>query len=260
MKILFIGDIVGKPGRDAALALVPGLREEYDLDLVIANAENVAGGWGITPPLARMLLAGGMDVLTMGNHTWSKSEGTDIFEEEPRILRPANYPPGTPGRGHGLFKTASGTVVGVANVNGRVFMDPLDDPFRAADDIIACLSQHTKVLFFDFHAETTSEKVAFGRHCDGRVSAVVGTHTHVPTADERILPRGTAYQTDVGMCGPENSVIGMDVETVLLRFRTQMPYRFKVAEGHAVLNSVVINIDERTGCARSIERIVRYVG
>jgi 2',3'-cyclic-nucleotide 2'-phosphodiesterase len=139
-------------------------------------------------------------------------------------------------------------------------MDPLDDPFRAADDIIACLSQHTKVLFIDFHAETTSEKVAFGRHCDGRVSAVVGTHTHVPTADERILPRGTAYQTDAGMCGPEDSVIGMDVETVLLRFRTQMPYRFKVAEGRAVLNGVVIDIDERTGCARKIERIVRHVG
>lgn len=257
MRILFIGDIVGKPGREAALHLVPQLREEYSIDLAIANAENVAGGWGITPPIARMLLGGGMDVLTMGNHTWSKTEGLDVFEEEPRALRPANYPPGTPGRGYGLFKTASGTVVGVANLNGRVFMDALDDPFRIADDVIRCLSMHTKVIFVDFHAETTSEKVAFGYHCDGRVSAVVGTHTHVPTADERILPGGTAYISDVGMCGPENSVIGMDVETVLLRFRTQMPHRYKVAEGRGVLNGVVVDIDESTGAARAIERVSR---
>jgi hypothetical protein len=258
MKILFIGDIVGKPGREAALNLVPVLREEFALDLVVANAENVAGGWGITPPIARMLLQGGMDVLTMGNHTWSKMEGTDVFAEESRVLRPANYPPGTPGRGYGLFKTASGTVVGVANMNGRVFMEPLDDPFRVADEIIASLSAQAKVILFDFHAETTSEKVAFGYHCDGRVSAVLGTHTHVPTADERILPKGTAYITDVGMCGPENSVIGMDTETILLRFRTQLPHRFKVAEGRGVLHGVIIDVEEKTGCARSIERVTRY--
>jgi 2',3'-cyclic-nucleotide 2'-phosphodiesterase len=257
MRILFIGDIVGKPGREAALEWVPRLREEFGIDLAVANAENVAGGWGITPPIARMLLAGGMDVLTMGNHTWSKTEGLDVFEEEPRVLRPANYPPGAPGRGFGLYKTAKGTVVGVANLNGRVFMDPLDDPFRVADEIIACLSPHTKVLFFDFHAETTSEKVAFGYHCDGRVSAVVGTHTHVQTADERVLPNGTAYISDVGMCGPAHSVIGMDVETVLLRFRTQLPHRFKVAEGSGMLNGVVVDIDEATGRARSIQRVNR---
>lgn len=258
MKILFIGDIVGKPGRDAALHLIPDLRSEFAADLVIANAENVAGGWGITPPLARQLLSGGIDVITLGNHTWAKSDGLDVIEEQPRVLRPANYPPGAPGRGFGLFKTAnSGALVAVANLNGRTFMEPLDDPFRMADEIIAQVSTQANVIFFDFHAETTSEKMAFGWHCDGRVSAVVGTHTHVPTADERLLPGGTAYITDVGMCGPEDSVIGMDVETVLLRFRTQLPHRFRVADGKAILCGVSIDIDENTGRARSIERIRR---
>ncbi|MDX1932817.1 MAG: TIGR00282 family metallophosphoesterase [Capsulimonadales bacterium] len=257
MKILFIGDIVGKPGRDAALALVPELRREFGIDLAIANAENVAGGWGITPPLARALLCGGLDVLTMGNHTWAKEDGLEVIADDPRLLRPANYPPGAPGRGCGLFRTASGITVGVANLNGRVFMEPLDDPFRAADEIIAQLKPQAQVLFFDFHAETTSEKQAFGWHCAGRVSAVVGTHTHVPTADERILPGGTAFVTDVGMCGPENSVIGMDVETCLRRFRTQLPYRHRVAEGSAILNGVVIEVEEATGEARGIVRVTR---
>ena len=260
MIILFIGDIVGKPGRDAALALVPILRAEYKPDLVIANAENIAGGWGITPPIAQMLLHGGMDVLTMGNHTWAKAEGEAVMETQARVLRPANYPPGTPGRGFGLFKTASGALVGVANLNGRTFMEPLDDPFRAADAIISEVAAHTKVIFFDFHAETTSEKVAFGWHCDGRVSAVVGTHTHIPTADERVLPGGCAYITDAGMCGPINGVIGMDKEIVLARFRTQMPHRFQVAEGPAALSGVVIDINEATGKARSIERVYRHDG
>ncbi|GAB4464605.1 MAG: TIGR00282 family metallophosphoesterase [Armatimonadaceae bacterium] len=257
MRILFIGDIIGKPGREAALSLVPGLREEFDIDIVVANAENVAGGWGITASIAHALLNGGMDVLTMGNHTWSKLDGVDVLDGEPRVLRPANYPPGTPGRGYGLFKTRSGKMIGVANLNGRVFMEPLDDPFRIADEIIAALCPHTRVMLFDFHAETTSEKVAFGYHCDGRVSAVLGTHTHVQTADERILPRGTAYITDTGMCGPEHSVIGMEIETVLLRFRTQMPHRFKVAEGDAVLNGVIIDVDDHSGKALSIHRIAR---
>lgn len=257
MKILFIGDIVGRPGRDAALELVPLLRAEFSPDLVIANAENSAGGWGITPPIAAMFLSGGMDVLTMGNHTWAKSEGEEVMETQARVLRPANFPPGAPGRGFGLFKTLSGSLVGVANLNGRTFMEPLDDPFRAADDIIKQLSAHTKVLFFDFHAETTSEKIAFGWHCDGRASAVVGTHTHVPTADERVLPGGTAYITDVGMCGPIDSVIGMDKDIVLARFRTQLPHRFKVADGPAALNGVLIDVNEATGKARSIERVYR---
>ncbi len=261
MKILFIGDIVGKPGRDAALELVPTLRAEFAADMVIANAENVAGGWGITPPLARQLLSGGIDVITMGNHTWAKSDGLEVIDDQPRVLRPANYPPGAPGRGYGLFKTAtSGALVGVANLNGRTFMEPLDDPFRCADEIIEQLSPQAKVLFFDFHAETTSEKMAFGWHCDGRASVVVGTHTHVPTADERVLPGGTAYITDVGMCGPEDSVIGMDVETVLLRFRTQLPHRFRVAEGKAMVCGVIVDVDETTGHARRIERIRRTHG
>lgn len=258
MNILFVGDIVGKPGREAALTLVPILRAEYALDLVIANAENVAGGWGITADLTRLLLARGMiDVITMGNHTWARPDSIEVFEEEARVLRPANYPPGAPGRGCGLFKTPRGALVGVANINGRTFMEPLDDPFRAADEIIARMRPQTPVLFIDFHAETTSEKMAFGWHCDGRVSVVVGTHTHVQTADERVLPGGTAFITDAGMCGPEHSVIGMDIEAVLAKFRTQMPHRFKVAEGRANLCGVVIDVDEETGRARHIERIQR---
>ena len=257
MNILFFGDIVGKPGRDILLERIGGLRAEYQADLVVANAENSAGGKGITHSITRALLDGGVDVITMGNHTWSKAEGVEVLDTEARALRPANFPPGTPGRGCGVYKTAGGAHVGVANLNGRIFMEPLDDPFRAADDIIAKLHEHAKVLLFDFHAETTSEKSAFGWHCAGRVSAVVGTHTHVPTADERILPGGTAYITDVGMCGPRDSVIGMDVETILQKFRTQMPSRFLVAEGSAMICGVAIDVDEQSGKARSIERIYR---
>ena len=258
MKILFVGDIVGKPGRDAALAIIPGLRVEHAIDLVIANAENVAGGWGITGGIARLLLSvGEVDVITMGNHTWAKDEIHDLLKDEPRLLRPANYPPGTPGRGFGIFKTASGATIGVANLNGRALMEPLECPFRCADEIIACVKNYTPNLFIDFHAETTSEKVAFGWHCDGRASAVVGTHTHVQTADERVLPGGTAYITDAGMCGPVDSVIGMDINIVLSRFRTQMPHRFKVAEGCANLCGVIVDLDEATGQARSIERVSR---
>jgi metallophosphoesterase (TIGR00282 family) len=257
MRIVFVGDIVGKPGRDAVVTLVPTLRAEFLPDLVIVNAENAAGGLGVTPEIARTLLANGMDVLTLGNHAWSKREVEGFLAKESRVLRPANYPPGSPGRGYGVFKTPGGTLVGIANLNGRIFMEPLDDPFRAADDIIAHLRAITPVIFFDFHAEATSEKAAFGWHCDGRVSAVVGTHTHVQTADERVLPGGTAYITDAGMCGPEDSVIGMDVETVVLRFRTQMPHRFKVAQGPARLCGVLVEVDERTGRATRIERISR---
>jgi hypothetical protein len=259
MRILFVGDVVGKPGRDAVLTMTPILRAEFAPDLVVVNAENAAGGLGITPEIARNLLASGMDVLTLGNHTWSKREVDEFLSGEPRVLRPANYPPGSPGRGHGLFKTPGGVLVGVANVNGRTFMEPLDDPFRAADEIIACLRPMTPILFIDFHAETTSEKMAFGWHCDGRVSAVVGTHTHVQTADERVLPGGTAYLTDAGMCGPENSVIGMDVAASLERFRTQRPHRFQVAEGPVRLCGAVIDVDEQTGRASRIERVSRLV-
>lgn len=257
MIILFVGDLVGKPGREAALTMMPILRAEFGPDLVVVNAENVAGGLGITPEIARVLLDNGMDVLTLGNHAWSKREAYEFLDAEPRVLRPSNYPPGSPGRGHGLYKTRKGALVGVANVNGRTFMEPLDDPFRAADEIIAALHPLTSLLFIDFHAETTSEKAAFGWHCSGRVSAVVGTHTHVQTADERILPGGTAFITDAGMCGPEDSVIGMDVAVSLERFRTQRPHRFQVAEGPVRLCGVVVDIDEATGRAQRIERISR---
>jgi len=260
MKIVFLGDIVGKPGREAALTVVPILRAEYAPDLIVANAENVAGGWGITGEIARALHAGGIDVVTLGNHTWAKPDAYDFLGAETRVLRPANYPPGAPGRGWGLYKTASGLTVGVANLIGRIFMEPLDDPFRAADEVIAHLRPHTNVLFFDFHAETTSEKQAFGWYLDGRASAVVGTHTHVQTADERVLPGGTAYITDVGMCGPENSVIGMDVSIVVERFRTQLPHRFQVATGGPTrVCAVLVSVDPDTGRAAGIERISRLV-
>lgn len=258
MKFLFFGDIVGKPGRDAVIALLPGLRDEYTPDIVVANAENIAGGWGITPHICHALLTSGVDVVTMGNHTWAKEDGIEIISGEPRILRPLNYPPGTPGRGAGLFRTKQGLLVGVANIMGRVFMEPLDCPFRAADNFFATFTPKTDVLLIDFHAETTSEKVAFGHHCTGRASVVVGTHTHVATADERILPGGTAYITDVGMCGPADSVIGMDTETILNRFRTQLPHhRARVAEGAGSINAVLAEVDESTGRAQSIVRIAR---
>lgn len=259
MNVLFVGDIVGKPGREAALSLVPSLRAEYSADLVIANAENVAGGWGITRDIVRMLLVRGeIDVITTGNHAFGKPESLDVYDEEPRLLRPANFPPGTPGRGGGLYKTRGGVLVGVLNIMGRALMEQsLDDPFRMVDEILTCARAQTPVLFIDFHAETTSEKLAFAWHCDGRVSAIIGTHTHVPTADERVLPGGTAYITDVGMCGPDASIIGMDIESVLTRFRTQMPRRFKVAAGPATLCGVFIDVDEATGHARHIERLAR---
>ncbi len=258
MKILFFGDIVGKSGRDAVLTTLPMLRDEFAPDMVIANAENIAGGWGITPGMAHCLLTGGIDVVTMGNHTWAKQDGVPVIESEARILRPMNYPPGAPGRGGGLFRTKSGLLVGVANVMGRVFMEPLDDPFRAADEFLATFGAKTDVLFIDFHAETTSEKVAFGYHCDGRASVVVGTHTHVPTADERVLSGGTAYITDVGMCGAAESIIGMNVEAILQRFRTQLPqFRARVAEGAGVINAVLADVDENTGKARGIARVTR---
>lgn len=234
-----------------------GLREECGADLVVANAENVAAGRGITPPLAHSLLDRGVDVLTLGNHAFARTSDPDFFDNEPRLLRPANYPPGAPGRGVGVFKTSSGHLVGVVNLLGRSLMDPVDDPFQAAEAAIAQVSSHTASILLDFHAETTSEKAAMGWHLDGRVSAVVGTHTHVATADERILPRGTAFQTDVGMCGPMDSVLGMAVDGVLARFRTALPQRFEVAEGRCVLHGVRIEIDDATGRARTIERVRR---
>jgi 2',3'-cyclic-nucleotide 2'-phosphodiesterase len=255
MRVLFLGDIVGKPGRDAVCEHLPLLRQEYTPELIIANGENAAAGFGITEAIVRTLLEQGVDVITTGNHVWAKTEELEVLDTEPRLLRPANYPLETPGRGYGIFRTKQGNLIGVANLMGRALMAPLDDPFRTVDEIITLVHQQTPLLFVDFHAEATSEKVAFGWHCAGRVSAVIGTHTHVPTADEKILPGGTAYLTDAGMCGPEHSVIGMEIASSLARFRTGMPHRFRVAEGSASVNGVVVDLDPSSGKALRIERI-----
>jgi len=255
MKILFIGDIVGSPGREAVKSLLPGLKQRHGLDFIIANAENAAGGSGITPKIAEDLFSFGVDVLTSGDHIWKKRDIFEVIDSEPRILRPLNYPAVAPGRGKGLFKASCGSLVGVINVNGRVFMEALECPFRASLQAQEELSQKAKVIIVDIHAEATSEKVALGWYLDGRVSAVVGTHTHIQTADEKILPSGTAYITDVGMTGPLDSVIGRKIEDVLSRFLTAVPTRFDIAEDNIQLQAVVIDIDENTGKARSIVRI-----
>jgi 2',3'-cyclic-nucleotide 2'-phosphodiesterase len=248
-----IGDVVGKPGRRAVRALVPGLRRELSLDIVVANGENAAAGRGLTMPTAKDLFDGGVDVLTSGNHIWDQREIIPHLDNEPRIIRPANYPPGVPGRG--ITRCGALTVI---NLMGRTFMYEIDDPFRIADELLADVSAGTPVLV-DMHGEATSEKVAMGWHLAGRVSAVVGTHTHVPTADQRLLRNGTAFVCDVGMCGPSESVIGVEIEAVLRKFKTGMPARFTVAEHSPTVqfNSVLIDIDEATGRARSIERVDR---
>lgn len=254
MKIMMVGDVVGKAGREAALSLIPGLRTTHRADFVILNAENSAGGLGITPDISSTLLQRAkVDVITLGNHAWAKKEVYTYLDNELRIIRPANYPPRVPGRGHGVFQTEVGPIA-VGVVQGRTFMDPSDDPFRAADSIIEDVKGVAKVIFLEFHGEATSEKQAFGYYVDGRASAVVGTHTHVQTADERILPGGTAYISDVGMTGPVNSVIGMKVEVVLPRFLTHLPIKFEVADGPAILCGVVIEVDGETGRSGTISR------
>lgn len=255
MNILMIGDIVGRPGRRAIRELLPKLRRVHRADLIIANAENAAGGNGITKEIADEILGYGVDLLTMGNHVWDKKEIMDFIDTEPKILRPANYPPGTPGHGFTLVEAHNGCRVGVINLSGRVFLSNLDCPFRAVDVILEELKRTTQVILVDFHAEATSEKVAFGWYLDGKVSAVCGTHTHIQTADARIMPQGTAYISDVGMTGPRDSVLGVKTETVISKFLTQMPVRFEVATGVAQLNAVVIEIDQDSGRALSIARI-----
>lgn len=255
MNILFIGDIVGNPGREAVRKLLPVLKQEYNLDFVVANAENAAGGSGITGRIAEELFVAGVSVLTSGDHIWKKREIIEIICKEERILRPVNYPPGAPGFGASLFDTAVGVKVGVINVQGRVFMEAIDDPFRAAREAYEQLSRQAKIIVVDMHAEATSEKVALGRFLDGKVSAVLGTHTHIQTADEQILPQGTAYITDVGMTGPYDSVIGRKTENVLQRFITCVPVKFEVAAENIQLHGAVVDIDEDTGRARSIVRV-----
>jgi len=255
VRILFIGDIVGKPGRELVRRGLPSLVERHSIDLVVANAENAAAGFGITREIGDQLLGWGVDVMTTGNHVWDKKEAIDYIGAEPRLLRPANYPAGVPGNGSYLARTADGRSAGVVNVMGRVFMLAIDDPFVVVLKEIAALKARARVVFVDFHAEATSEKIAMGWHLDGKVTAVVGTHTHVQTADERILPKGTAYLTDVGMTGPHDSIIGVEIEPALGRFRNAMPARFETATANPRLNAVVIEADDATGMASDIERI-----
>ena len=255
MILLFVGDIVGRPGRRIAAAALPRLMNRFRVDLCAANCENAAAGFGITPKVHDELRAMEIRVLTSGNHIWNKKEAYPLLEREETLLRPANYPPGVPGRGSCVVATAAGVKVAFLNLMGRVFMHPLDCPFRAAEAEVERLRRETPVIVVDFHAEATSEKVAMGWHLDGRVSAVLGTHTHVPTADETVLPGGTAYITDVGMTGPHDSVIGVNKEIILEKYRYQIPRRFDTAKGRPVLHGVIVDVDESTGRARGILRV-----
>ena len=256
MRLLFVGDIVGKPGRRALRNLLPRLVDRHRADYIVVNVENAAGGFGITPEVLRELDGLPIDVFTTGNHVWDKKEAIGIFDQVPNLLRPANYPEGNAGKGLHVGETAAGIPVAVVNLEGMVFMANLDSPFRVADRLLQQLGSEIKVVFVDFHAEATSEKQAMGFYLDGRVSAVVGTHTHVPTADERVLPEGTAFLTDAGMTGPYESVIGMRADKVLKRFLLQTPSSFEVAKRDVRLAGAVIDIDEATGQARSIERLL----
>ena len=254
MLILAIGDIIGRPGRQAMNKLLPDLRQQYGLDMVIANAENTAGGLGLTSTTAKELLDAGADVLTSGNHIWAQKEIIPYLDDEMPILRPLNYPPGVPGRGYII----NGQVM-VVNLMGRIFMGDIDCPFRAMDKLLAELKHKPPIIIVDFHAEATSEKMAMGRYLDGRVSAVLGTHTHVGTIDAQLLPLGTAYVTDIGMTGPVDSIIGDDAEAVIRRFLTGMPHRLSVGKGKTMFNAVMVRVDEDSGRAISIDRIYREV-
>jgi len=256
LKILFVGDVFGKPGKRAACEFIPRIAEERGIDLCIANGENAAGGFGLTENIAQKMFSYGIHVITSGNHIWDRPEAHKLLEEEnTRILRPANYPPQVPGRGYTVVESKNGAKVGVVNLQGRIFMPPIDCPFRTADGILEHLRLKTRVIIVDFHAEATSEKMALGWYLDGRVSAVLGTHTHVMTADERILPRGTAYITDTGMTGPHDSIIGVKVEQSLPRILKQVPTRFSPAETGVMFSAVLVEINEKTGGALMIERI-----
>jgi 2',3'-cyclic-nucleotide 2'-phosphodiesterase len=259
VKLLFIGDIIGKPGREALSRELHRIVDRHRVDLVIANGENAAGGFGLTAETAQELFKCGVQMITSGNHIWDKKDALEYIKREERIVRPANYPEGTPGRGATIVKTPGGIKVGILNLEGRVFMNNLDCPFRCADREIAKLKEETPIIFVDFHAEATSEKISLGWHLDGKVSAVVGTHTHVQTADERILTGGTAFLTDAGMTGAFDSVIGVRKEDAIEKFITQRPAKFEVAKKDIRINAVVIEVDEKTGLALSIERINQAV-
>jgi 2',3'-cyclic-nucleotide 2'-phosphodiesterase len=255
MRLLFIGDIVGKPGRDLVRQGLQAIVEYHQIDFVIANAENAAGGFGITREIGEQLLDLGVDVMTSGNHIWDKKEALDYIGIEPRLLRPANYPARAPGNGSYVARTRDGRSVGVINAMGRVFMLNIDDPFAVVQREVDQLRERTRIIFVDFHAEATSEKQAMGWFLDGKVTAVVGTHTHVQTADERILPKGTAYLSDAGMTGPHDSIIGVEVEPALARFLTALPQKFDTATANPRLNAVIVEADDQTGRATEIERL-----
>ena len=262
VKLLFIGDIVGQPGRRAVKELLPKLREAHGLDFVVANGENSAGGSGITPKIAEEIFSAGVNVITTGDHLWDQKEVMELLENEKRFLRPLNYPAATPGRGGGVFQVQSPKSevqspisVGVLNLQGRTFMPPLENPFLMGLEEVKKLRAQTKIIFVDFHAEATSEKIAFARMVDGHVSAVVGTHTHVQTADEQIFPGGTGYLTDAGFTGPHESVLGREIAPVIQRFLTNMPQRFEVAKERVILHGVMIEIDEASGKALKIQRV-----
>ena len=258
MKILMIGDVFGKPGRKAVKLGISDLKRKYDLSLIIANGENSSGGMGVSMNTAAELFACGVDVITTGNHIWNKKEAFELVEKNKRVIRPANYPPELPGSGLVIFETKENYKVAVLNFSGRSFMPSLDCPFRMADAMVKKLQGQVNAIVVDFHAEATSEKVAFGWHLAGRVAAVCGTHIHVQTADERVLPGGTAYITDIGMTGPHNSVIGVNAAQAIHRFITQSPVRMEVASGLYQFNGVLIEIDENSGEALSIDRVQQF--
>ncbi|HKP86770.1 MAG TPA: TIGR00282 family metallophosphoesterase [Blastocatellia bacterium] len=255
MKVILIGDVVGKPGRKVLTASLKRLKDQHEAEFIVANVENAAEGAGVVPRVGDEILAAGVDVMTSGNHIYDKRDVIGYIENQPRLLRPANYAPDVPGRGLWLGSTQSGTPVAVINLQGRIFMPPTDCPFRAADRLLAEIGNRASIIIVDHHAEATSEKQAMGRYLDGRVSVVVGTHTHVQTADEQVLPGGTAYITDLGMTGPYDSIIGVESQLIITRFLRGMPIRFETATGDARLCGVVVELDERTGRAVGIERV-----
>ncbi|MFA6561971.1 MAG: TIGR00282 family metallophosphoesterase [Verrucomicrobiia bacterium] len=258
MNLLFIGDIVGEPGRAAVVSLCRLLRERHKLDYIIANGENMAGGRGLTLQTARELFDAGVDIVTSGDHVWDQKEFVADIEREPRILRPANYPAGVAGRGSIVWNRPGKSPIGVINLQGRTFMAALENPFTVADALVAQLREQTRIILVDIHAEATSEKIALGRYLDGRVSAVIGTHTHVQTADEQIFPGGTAYLSDAGFTGPQESVLGREIEPIIRRFVTQMPQRFRIAQDRVALHGAIVDVDDATGRARAITRLQEH--
>ncbi len=257
MNVLLVGDVIGKPGRQLLEMFLPALIQEHQLDLIIANGENAAHGFGITEETADQLYRTGVDILTSGNHIWDKKEILEYISKESRLLRPANYPANVPGKGYTITRTRSGLKAGVINLQGRIFMGPSDDPFAIGMQIVERIRKETPIIFVDMHGEASSEKQAMGWYLDGKVTAVFGTHTHVPTADLRILPAGTAYVTDIGMSGPYDSVIGIDKDQIVQKFLDQMPTRFEVAKENPILETVLVRLNPENGHAISMERITR---